>query len=54
MGASSCCWRLELDPLLLVVHRLAGSAYEVVAQHHDVVELDEPVPVAFRLGDLLD
>lgn len=47
-------WRLELDPLLLVVHRLAGSSYEVVAELADVVELAEPVPVAFRLGDLLD
>jgi Uma2 family endonuclease len=47
-------WRLELDPLLLVVHRLAGTSYDVVAQLDDVVELDEPVPVAFRLAELLD
>ena len=47
-------WRLELDPLLLVVHRLAGSAYEVVGQLTDEVVLDAPVPVAFRLATLLD
>ena len=47
-------WRLELDPLLLVVHRLSGSSYEVVAQLDDAVALDEPVPVAFRLAELLD
>jgi hypothetical protein len=46
-------WRLEVDPLVLVVHRLAGSAYEVVGHYDDEVELDEPVPVAFRLAELL-
>ncbi len=47
-------WRLELDPLVLVVHRLAGQSYEVVGRYEDEVALDEPVPVAFRLGTLLD
>ena len=47
-------WRLELDPLLLVVHRLAGDAYEVVGRFDDEVVLDEPVPVSFRLASLLD
>ena len=47
-------WRLELDPLLLVVHRLAGDAYEVVGRLTDEVVLDVPVPVAFRLAALLD
>lgn len=46
-------WRVELDPLLLVVHRLSGDAYEVVGRYEDAVELDSPVAVAFRLGDLL-
>jgi Uma2 family endonuclease len=47
-------WRLELDPLLLVVHRLAGDAYEVAGRLTDDVRLDEPVPVAFRLATLLE
>jgi len=46
-------WRLELDPLLLVVHHLVGDAYEVVGRLSDEVHLDEPVSVAFRLTDLL-
>jgi Uma2 family endonuclease len=47
-------WRLELDPLVLVVHRMAADAYEVVGSYGDAVELDEPGPVAFRLADLLE
>ena len=47
-------WRLELDPLLLVVHRLAGEAYEVVGRYDDEVALEEPLTVAFRLATLLD
>ena len=47
-------WRLELDPLLLVVHRLAAEAYEVVGRFEDEVALEVPVPVAFRLATLLD
>lgn len=47
-------WRLELDPLLLLVHRLAGDAYEVVGSYDDEVALDEPVPLAFRVSTLLD
>ena len=47
-------WRLELDPMLLVVHRLVGDAYEVVGLFSDEVQLDEPLPVAFRLSTLLD
>ena len=47
-------WRLELDPLLLVVHRLAGFAYEITGRYDDQVQLDEPVPVSFRLATLLD
>ena len=46
-------WRLELDPLLLVVHRLAGSAYEITGSYDDQVQLDEPVQVSFRLATLL-
>jgi Uma2 family endonuclease len=47
-------WRLELDPLVLVVHRLTGEAYEVVVRSEDEVRLEEPVPVWFRLGTLLE
>ena len=47
-------WRLELDPLLLVVHRLAGDAYAVAGRYDDEVALDEPVPVSFRLATLLE
>ena len=47
-------WRLELDPLVLVVHRLVDDADEVVGRYDDEVRLDEPVPVAFRLATLLD
>lgn len=39
--------------LLLVVHRLRGPVSEVAGKHNDVVALDEPVPLAFRLVDLL-
>ena len=46
-------WRLELDPLVLVVHRLAGEAYEVVGRYGDEVALAEPVPISFRLADLI-
>ena len=47
-------WRLELDPLLLVVHRLAGAAYEADGSYDDEVALEQPLPVAFRLASLLD
>lgn len=47
-------WRLELDPLVLVVHRLTGAAYEEVGRFEDEVRVDEPVPLDFRLADLVD
>jgi Uma2 family endonuclease len=47
-------WRLELDPLVLVVHHLAGEAYEVIARHEDEVVLETPLSLAFRLATLLD
>jgi Uma2 family endonuclease len=47
-------WRLELDPLVLVVHRLVGTAYDEVGRFEDEVHLVEPVEVRFRLGSLLD
>lgn len=47
-------WRLELDPLVLVVHRLRGEAYEETARFDDEVHVVEPVEVRFRLRGLLD
>lgn len=47
-------WRLELDPLVLVVHRLVGTAYDEVGRYEDEVDLSEPVQVRFRLTSLLD
>jgi Uma2 family endonuclease len=46
-------WRLELDPLLLVVHDLADGSYREAGRFHDVVEVDRPVPLRFRLEQLL-
>ena len=47
-------WRLELDPLVLVVHRLAGTSYDVVGRFDGAVRLQEPLPVSFRVPALLD
>lgn len=47
-------WRLELDPLVLVVHRLAGDVYEVVGRFDDEVAVDDPVELRFPLATLLD
>ena len=47
-------WRLELDPLVLVVHVLAGDVYREVARFDDLVVLEEPVALSFRLATLLD
>jgi Uma2 family endonuclease len=46
-------WRLELDPAVLVVHRLEGEAYREVARFTDQVVVDEPVEVRFSLPELL-
>lgn len=46
-------WRLELDPLLLVVHRLLEASYEVTGRYDDEVVLTEPVEVSFRMATLL-
>lgn len=47
-------WRLELDPLLLVVHRLVGDTHVVVGSFDDRVEVSDPLPLTFRLATLLD
>lgn len=46
-------WRVERDPLTLFVLELDGDVYRERAQLDDLVELDAPVPVRFRLGGLL-
>lgn len=46
-------WRLELDPLELVVHDLAGDTYREAGRYDDEVELVHPLPVRLRLADLL-
>ena len=46
-------WQLELDPLVLVTHAL-GDAYRVTGRYDDEVAVDEPVPLRFRLEELLD
>lgn len=47
-------WRLELDPLLLVVHELADRTYRETARFDDVVAVQQPVPLRFPLSALLD
>jgi Uma2 family endonuclease len=46
-------WRVHRDPLLLVAHDLDGVVYREVGRFDDAVELAEPVPLQFRLTDLL-
>ncbi len=46
-------WRLELDPLSLVVHALDDDVYRETRRLDDEVSLDEPVTLHFRLADLL-
>ncbi len=46
-------WRLELEPLSLVVHALDGKAYRETRRLDDEVLLDEPDILHFRLADLL-
>lgn len=47
-------WRLEPAPLLLVVHELAEGAYRETGRYDDVVAVQRPVPLRFRLAALLD
>lgn len=46
-------WRLEGEPLSLVVHALDGDVYRETRRLDDEVLLDEPVVLHFRLADLL-
>jgi Uma2 family endonuclease len=46
-------WRLELDGPLLVTHLLDGTGYREAGRFTGEVALDVPVPVRFRLSELL-
>ncbi len=46
-------WRIELDPIVLLVHELDGKDYRQTGRFTDEVVIDEPVPMRFRLADLL-
>jgi Uma2 family endonuclease len=46
-------WRIELDPIVLLVHELDGKDYRQAGRFTDDVVIDEPVPMRFRLADLL-
>ena len=47
-------WRVELDPLVLVTHVLDGDAYREAGRFDDLVEVHDPVALAFPLAQLLD
>jgi len=46
-------WRLELDPLVLVTYALDGDVYRETGRFADQVDVTEPVPLRFSIGDLL-
>ncbi|HVM28595.1 MAG TPA: Uma2 family endonuclease [Mycobacteriales bacterium] len=46
-------WRVHRQPLLLVAHALEGAVYREAGRFDDAVELEQPVPLRFRLTDLL-
>jgi Uma2 family endonuclease len=46
-------WQLELDPLVLVTHALAGDVYRQTGRDDDEVDVERPVRVRFRLADVL-
>ncbi len=46
-------WRIELDPLVLCVHELDGAVYRETGRCTDEVVVEQPVPLRFRLADLL-
>ncbi len=46
-------WRLDLDDRVLITHELAGDVYRETARLTDEVVVDVPVPLRFRLADLL-
>lgn len=47
-------WRVELTPLELVTHELRGDVYVETGRFTGEVDVARPVPLQFRLPDLLD
>jgi Uma2 family endonuclease len=47
-------WRLELDPLVLVVHALDGDVYRETGRFTEDVVVEEPVRLRFRVPGLID
>lgn len=47
-------WRLEPADRVLITYVLDGDAYRESGRFTDEVEIDEPVMLRFRLGQLLD
>lgn len=46
-------WRVELEPLELVTHELHDELYIETGRYGVDVDVDRPVPLRFRLPDLL-
>ncbi len=46
-------WRVELDPLELVTHELREGLYRETGRFAGDVEVAAPVPLSFRLPDLI-
>lgn len=46
-------WRVEADPLTLTTYELDGSGHRETGRFDDVVALAQPVPLRFRLRELL-
>jgi hypothetical protein len=46
-------WRVELDPLELITHELGVDVYRETGRFSGDVDVDRPVPLRFRLPDLL-
>lgn len=47
-------WRVELQPLELVTSELRGAVYRQTGRYDADVHVASPVPLRFRLPDLLD
>jgi Uma2 family endonuclease len=46
-------WRFEPREQVLITHELAGDVYRETGRYTDEVSVDVPVPLRFRLADLL-
>lgn len=46
-------WRIEPDEPLLITHALEGGVYRETGRFADEVVIEEPVPLRFRLADLM-